>query len=61
MHTEWAIDLLAIQWSYVFIDSMNSLMLFLSFKIELSGKQISLNSICLYKLIEWVMKSVSYD
>ncbi len=61
MHTEWAINLLAIQWSYVLIDSMNSLMLFLSFEIESSGKQISLDSIHLYKLIEWVMKSVSCD
>ncbi len=61
MHTEWAINLLAIQWSYVLIDSMNFLMLFLSFKIELSGKQISLDLIRLYKLIEWVIKSVSCD
>ncbi len=37
---------------------MNSLMLFLSFEIESSDKQISLNSIRLYELIEWVMKSV---
>ncbi len=61
MCTEWAIDLLAIQRSYVFVDSMNFLMLFLSFEIESSDKQISLNSIHLYKLIEWVMKSVSCD
>ncbi len=61
MRTEWAIDLLAIQQSYVFIDSMNLLMLFLSFEIESSGKQISLDSIRLYELIEWVMKSVSCD
>ncbi len=61
MRTEWAIDLLAIQRSYVFVDSMNSLMLFLSFKIKSSGKQISLDSIRLYELIEWVMKSVSCD
>ncbi len=61
MHTEWAIDLLVIQWFYVFVDSMNFLMLFLSFKIESSGKQISLDSIRLYKLIEWVMRSVSCD
>ncbi len=61
MHTEWAIDLLAIQWLYVLIDSMNFLILFLSFKIELSNKQISLDLIHLYELIEWVMKSVSCD
>ncbi len=61
MHTEWAIDLLAIQRSYVLVDSMNSLMLFLSFKIESSDKQISLDSIRLYELIEWIMKSVSCD
>ncbi len=61
MHTEWAINLLAIQWLYVLIDSMNFLILFLSFKIESSGKQISLNSIRLYELIEWVMKSVLCD
>ncbi len=61
MHTEWAVNLLAIQWLYVFVDSMNFLMLFLSFKIKSSGKQISLNSIRLYKLIEWVMRSVSCD
>ncbi len=52
MHTEWAIDLLAIQWSYVLVDSMNFLMLFLSFEIESSDKQISLDSIRLYELIE---------
>ncbi len=40
---------------------MNLLMLFLSFKIKSSGKQISLDSIRLYELIEWVMKSVSCD
>ncbi len=61
MHTEWAIDFLAIQWSYVLVDSINFLMLFLSFKIESSDKQISLDSIHLYKLIEWVMRSVSCD
>ncbi len=61
MHTEWAIDLLAIQRSYVLVDSMNLLMLFLSFEIESSGKQISLDSIRLYELIEWVMKSISCD
>ncbi len=61
MHTEWAIDLLAIQRSYVLVDSMNFLMLFLSFEIKSSGKQISLDSIRLYKLIEWVMRSVSCD
>ncbi len=61
MHTEWAIDFLAIQRSYVLVDFMNSLMLFLSFEIESSGKQISLDSIRLYKLIEWVMKPVSCD
>ncbi len=61
MHTKWAVDLLAIQRSYVFVDSMNFLMLFLSFKIEPSGKQISLDSIRLYELIEWVMGSVSCD
>ncbi len=59
MRTEWAVDLLAIQRPYVFVDSMNSLMLFLSFKVESPGKQISLDSIRLYELIEWVMKSVS--
>ncbi len=59
MCTEWAIDLLAIQRLYVFIDSINSLMLFLSFEIESSDKQISLDLIHLYKLIEWVIKSVS--
>ncbi len=61
MRTEWAINLLAIQRSYVLVDSMNFLMLFLSFEIESSGKQISLDSIRLYELIEWVMKSVSCD
>ncbi len=61
MHTEWAIDLLAIQWLYVLVDSMNFLMLFLSFEIESSDKQKILNLICLYKLIEWVMRSVSCD
>ncbi len=61
MHTEWAIDLLAIQQLYVFVDSMNSLMLFLSFKIESSDEQISLDSIHLYELIEWIMRSVSCD
>ncbi len=61
MHTEWAIDLLAIQWLYVLVDSMNSLMLFLSFEVESSGKQISLDLICLYKLVEWVMRSISCD
>ncbi len=61
MYTEWAINLLAIQWSYVLVDSMNSLMLFLSFKIKSSDKQISLDSIRLYELIEWVMRSVSCD
>ena len=61
MHTEWAIDLLAIQRLYVLVDSMNLLMLFLSFEIESSGKQISLDLIRLYELIEWVMKSVSCD
>ena len=61
MHTEWVIDFLAIQWLYVLVDFMNSLMLFLSFKIESSDKQISLNLIHLYKMIEWVMKSVSCD
>ncbi len=61
MCTEWAIDLLAIQRSYVFVDFMNSLMLFLSFEIESSGKQISLDSIRLYELIEWVMRSVLCD
>ncbi len=61
MHTEWAINLLAIQQSYIFVDSMNLLMLFLFFKIESSDKQISLDSIRLYELIEWVMKSVSCD
>ncbi len=61
MHTEWAIDLLAIQWLYVLIDSINFSMLFLSFEIESSGKQISLDSIRLYELIEWVMRSVSCD
>ncbi len=61
MCTEWAINLLTIQWLYVFVDSMNSLMLFLSFKIELSGKQISLDLIHLYELIEWVMRLVSCD
>ncbi len=52
MCTEWAIDFLAIQWLYILVDSMNSLMLFLSFEIESSDKQISLDSIRLYKLIE---------
>ncbi len=61
MHTEWAIDLLAIQRSYVLVDSMNFLMLFLSFEIKSSDKQISLDSIRLYELIEWVMRSVSCD
>ncbi len=61
MHTEWAIDLLAIQWSYVLIDFINLLMLFLSFKIESSDKQISLDSIRLYELIKWVMRLVSCD
>ncbi len=61
MRTEWAINLLAIQWSYVLVDSMNLLMLFLSFKIESSDKQISLDLIRLYKLIEWVMRSVLCD
>ncbi len=61
MCTEWAINLLTIQWLYVLVDSMNSLMLFLSFKIELSGKQISLDLIHLYELIEWVMRLVSCD
>ncbi len=61
MHTEWAINLLAIQWLYVLVNSMNSLMLFLSFKIESSDKQISLDLICLYELIEWVMRSVLCD
>ena len=61
MHTEWAIDFLAIQQSYVFVDSMNFLMLFLSFKIKSSDKQISLDLIHLYKLIEWIMRSVSCD
>ncbi len=61
MYIEWAINFLAIQWLYIFIDFMNSLMLFLSFKIESSDKQISLDSIRLYELIEWVMRSVSCD
>ncbi len=61
MRTEWAVDLLAIQRSYVFVDSMNSLMLFLSFEVEPSGKQISLDSIRLYELVEWIMGSVSCD
>ncbi len=61
MHTEWAIDLLAIQWLYILVDSMNFLMLFLSFEIEASDKQISLDSIRLYELIEWIMRSVSCD
>ena len=61
MYIEWAIDLLAIQWLYVLIDSMNSLMLFLSFEIESSDKQISLDLIHLYELIKWVMRSVSCD
>ncbi len=61
MCTEWAIDLLAIQQLYVLVDSMNFLMLFLSFEIESSGKQISLDLIHLYELVEWVMKSVSCD
>ena len=61
MCIEWAINLLAIQQSYVFIDFINLLMLFLSFKIESSDKQISLNLIHLYKLIEWIINSVSCD
>ncbi len=61
MCTEWAIDLLAIQRPYVFVDSMNFLMLFLSFEVESSGKQISLDSIRLYELVEWVMKPVLCD
>ncbi len=61
MHTEWAINLLAIQQLYIFIDSMNLLMLFLSFKIESSDKQISLDLIYLYELIEWVMRLISCD
>ncbi len=59
MCTEWAIDSLAIQQLYVLVDSMNFLMLFLSFKIKSSDKQISLDSIRLYELIKWVMRSVS--
>ncbi len=59
MHTEWAVDLLAIQRPYVPVDSMNPLMLFLSFEVGPSGKQISLDSIRLYELIEWVMGPVS--
>ncbi len=61
MHTEWAINLLAIQQLYIFIDSMNLLMLFLSFKIKSSDKQISLDLIYLYELIEWVMRLISCD
>ncbi len=61
MHTEWAIDLLVIQWLYVLIDFMNLLILFFSFEVESSGKQISLDSIRLYELIEWVMRSVLCD
>ncbi len=52
MYTEWAINLLAIQWLYVLVDSISFLMLFLSFEIKSSDKQISLDLIHLYKLIE---------